>query len=112
MVTVVPVGDGPNGIAAVDGAVWVSNELGGTVSKIDPRRNVPGDSVATGNRPEGVVVDSGSLFVAVRASGIGHRGGTLTLLTSSGDLTHTDPALDYSQTENQVAALVYDGLTG
>ncbi len=42
---------------------------------------------------------------AVRASGIGHRGGTLTLLTSSGDLAHTDPALDYSQTEWQVAAL-------
>jgi peptide/nickel transport system substrate-binding protein len=110
--TVIPVGDGPNGIAAVDGAVWVSNALGGTVSKIDPRRNVPVDSIVTGNRPQGVVVDSGSLFVTVRASGIGHRGGTLTLLTSSGDLSHTDPALDYSQTELQVAALAYDGLTG
>ena len=112
VVTVIPVGDGPSGIAAVDGVVWVSNELGGTVSKIDPRRNVPVGSIATGNRPEGVVVDSGSLFVAVRASGVGHRGGTLTLLTSSGDLVHTDPALDYSQTEMQVAALAYDGLMG
>src|SRR5262249_39341740 len=56
--------------------------------------------------------DSVWLFVAVRASGIGHRGGTLTLLTSSGDLVHTDPALDYGQLENQVAALAYDGLTG
>jgi YVTN family beta-propeller protein len=112
IVTVIPVGDGPNGIAAVDRAVWVSNELGGTVSKIDPRRNVPVGSVTTGNRPEGVAVDSGSLFVAVRASGIGHSGGTLTFLTSSGDLVHTDPALDYGQLENQVAALAYDGLTG
>jgi YVTN family beta-propeller protein len=112
VVTVIPVGDAPNGIAAVDGAVWVSNGLGGTVSKIDPRRNVPVDSAMTGNRPQGVVVDSGLLFVAVRASGIGHRGGTLTLLTSSGDLVHTDPALDWSQTEVQVAALAYDGLTG
>jgi YVTN family beta-propeller protein len=112
VVTVIPVGDGPNGIAAADRGLWVSNELGGTVSKIDPRRNVPAGSVTTGNRPEGVAVDSGSLFVAVRASGIGHRGGTLTLLTSSRDLAHTDPALDWSQTEVQVAALAYDGLTG
>ena len=34
------------------------------------------------------------------------------MLTSSGDLVHTDPALDYSQTEMQVAALAYDGLAG
>ena len=112
VVTVIPVGDGPNGIAAVDGAVWVSDELGGTVTRIDPLRNIPVGSIATRNRPEGVAVDAGSLFVAVRGSGVGHRGGKLTLLTSSGDLSHVDPALDYSQTELQVAALAYDGLTG
>ena len=82
----IPVGDGPNGIAVADGAVWVSNELSGTLSRIDPDRDVVVDTVTTGNRPQGLVHEAGALFVAVRASGAGHRGGRLTLLTSSGDL--------------------------
>jgi YVTN family beta-propeller protein len=108
----IPVGEYPNGIAAVDGAVWVSNEFAGTLTRIDPASDTPGRPVTTGNRPAGIVVDSGSLFVAVGASGAGHRGGTLTVLTSSGYLNHVDPALAYDSPENQVAALTHDGLTG
>jgi peptide/nickel transport system substrate-binding protein len=48
----------------------------------------------------------------VRASGAGHRGGTLTLLTSSGDLHHLDPADAYSQTEWPIVAITNDGLVG
>ena len=66
----------------------------------------------TGNRPEGLVVDSRSLFVAVRASGAGHYGGTLTVLTAPGYLDNVDPALAYSLPDGQVAVLTHDGLVG
>jgi YVTN family beta-propeller protein len=108
----IPVGDGPDGIAVLKSAIWVSNELAGTLTKIDSLNDVPSRPMKTGNRPEGLVAAFGSLFVAVRASGAGHRGGVLTLLTSSGDLDHLDPALTYSQAEGQVAVLTNDGLTG
>src|SRR5262249_35245054 len=109
---IIPVGDGPNGIAIVDGAVWVSNELGGTLTRIDPVRGVPVGTVTGGNRPAGIAVSSGALFVPVRASGAGHRGGTLTLLTSSGDLKYLDPADAYSQTEWPIVSITNDGLVG
>ena len=66
----------------------------------------------TGNRPEGLVVDSGSLFVAVSSSGLGHYGGTLTVLTSPGYLDNVDPARAYPSPDGQVAVLTHDGLTG
>ena len=94
----------------------MSNELSGTLSRIDPDRDVVVDTVTTGNRPQGLVHDAGALFVTVGASGAGHRGGRVTLLTSSGDLgylnPHLDPAVAYSQTDWQMVALTNDGLTG
>jgi peptide/nickel transport system substrate-binding protein len=109
---VIPVGDGPNGIVTAPGAVWVSNELAGTITKIDPARGVPVLTRKTGNRPEGLVLSSGSLFVAVKASGAGHRGGTLTMLTESGGVATIDPALAYGPQGLQVLAVTNDGLTG
>ena len=106
----IAVGDGPSGIAVTANAVWVSNDLSGTLSLIDPERNVVVRSVKTGNQPEGIVIASGQLFVAVRASGVGHRGGTLTVLTPGVAFTKVDPAAYYSNT--QVLALTNDGLTG
>ena len=105
----IAVGDGPNGIAVDASGVWVSNELAGTLSRIDPTRDVVVRTVTTGNRPEGVVVTSGKLFVTVRASGAGHRGGTLTMLTGAGGFGSEDPVLSG---EWQVFALTNDGLTG
>ena len=110
----IPVGDGPNGIAVAAGAVWVSNELSGTLSRIDPDRDAVVETVKTGNRPQGLVLDAGALFVAVRASGAGHRGGTLTVLTRAATCaaaTSTRPVA-YTQTEWQVVVLTNDGLTG
>ena len=108
----IPVGDGPDGIATVGGAVWVSNELAGTLSRIDPVRNVVVQTIKTGNQPDGIVPDSGALYVAAGASNDGHHGGTLTVLTQTGDLVHVDPALAYSLQEGQVVTLTNDGLTG
>ncbi|MDP9255344.1 MAG: ABC transporter substrate-binding protein [Actinomycetota bacterium] len=108
----IAVGDGPNGIAVTPGAVWVSNELAGTLSKIDPVRNVVIQTQKTGNRPEGIVLDSGALYVAVRASGAGHHGGTLTVLTTAPYFANVDPALAYLSREEQMVLLTNDGLTG
>ena len=36
VVDTIPVGDGPSGIAVVDGTVWVANEADGTLSRIEP----------------------------------------------------------------------------
>ena len=108
----IPVGDGPNGVAVTPDAVWASNELGGTLTKIDALRNVPAATVTTGNRPEGIVTASGSLFVAVRASGAGHRGGTLTVLLPGADVVSLDPALANDPETGQLVVLTNDGLTG
>ena len=109
---VIPVGDGPNALAVLPGAVWVSDELAGTLTRIDPESNSPGKPVETGNQPEGLVVGSGALFVAVKASGIGHRGGTLTILTAPSSLATDDPARAYASTTIQLAGMTNDGLTG
>ncbi len=108
----IPVGDGPSGIAVAPGSVWVSNAFGGTLSRIDPRRNASVQTVTTGNRPQGVVVEPDGLFVAVRASGAGHTGGTLRVLGASGYLDHVDPSTAYLGPEVQVAQLTNDGLVG
>jgi peptide/nickel transport system substrate-binding protein len=107
----VPVGDAPRGIAASAEAVWVSNEIGGSLSEIDPARDVVVQSVPTGNRPQGVVLSRSKLFVAVRASGLGHRGGTLRILGNSG-IVNPDPASTYAPGDWQMLANTNDGLIG
>jgi YVTN family beta-propeller protein len=81
------VGNGPSGIAvSQDGkSVWVSEPRDGALSLIDPARNAVDKSktIQTGNRPAGVALSSGTLYVTVRASNLSHRGGTLTIATTS-----------------------------
>ena len=73
----------------------MSNELGGTLSQIDPAHDTVLQTVVTGNRPEGVALSDGEMFVAVRASGAGHRGGTLTI-AGLRELSSFDPTLSVS----------------
>jgi YVTN family beta-propeller protein len=108
----IPVGNDPNGIAVVEGAVWVSSEHDGRLSKIDPATDSVVKTVKTGNPPEGIVFAAGALYVAVRASGAGHRGGTLRMLSGSGEVDTVDPALAYPVSDWQILALTNDGLTG
>ncbi len=49
--------------------MWVSNEFGGTLTRIDPRTNQVAQRINVGNRPQGVAVAGGDLLVAVRHSG-------------------------------------------
>jgi peptide/nickel transport system substrate-binding protein len=61
--------------------VWVSNEFAGTVVGIDPRRGRAVSRLRVGYRPQGLALVDGALWVGVRASGAGHRGGTLRVAT-------------------------------
>jgi YVTN family beta-propeller protein len=109
---VIPVGDGPDGMAIADSAVWVSNQLSGTLTKIDPATDVAVRAFDLGSTPEGVAAFGGQLFTAVRASGAGHRGGTLRVLTSPVGLDSIDPAYAYSTSTWRILSLTNDGLTG
>lgn len=61
----VAVGRGAAGVAAGADAVWVANELAGTVSRIDPATGRVTDAVDVAGRPAQVVVGDGSVWVGV-----------------------------------------------
>jgi YVTN family beta-propeller protein len=109
VVQTIQVGPGPSGVAVTpDGrTVWVSSALGGEVAQI------VGDKVVrtkrTGNRPEDVVLSGGRAYVAVRTSGLVHRGGTLRVLESEPADT-IDPAAAYSGVSWPMMILTNDGL--
>ena len=64
--TVIHVGNGPLDLTVGVGAVWVTNTLDGTVSRIDPQTNEVTE-IRVGSSPEGVAVGDGSVWVAVHA---------------------------------------------
>ena len=99
---------GAGGLAVGAGGVWVTSPYAGTVSRIDPAANVVRRTVTVGNRPQGVAVADGQVWVGAGPADTGHRGGTLTVLTAGyGDTM--DPVL--TQNLGYVLPLAYDGLT-
>jgi YVTN family beta-propeller protein len=60
---VVTVGKGPSGLAYADGAVWVTNQDAGTISRIDARSNQLIDTIDAGDAPSGIVAAGGSVWV-------------------------------------------------
>jgi serine/threonine protein kinase len=59
-----PIGDGPDGIAVGEGAVWVAASRDGTLTRIDPQT---GDttSVDVGENPDSVLVALGEVWVSL-----------------------------------------------
>jgi YVTN family beta-propeller protein len=113
----IPVGVGAAPVHVAVGAhgVWVSNELAGTVARIDPRRQRVVRTLTIGNRPQGLAVVDGSLWVGVRASGARHRGGTLRVLVPKPAVgipkRGLDPANAFaSQAAAEILGLINDGL--
>jgi YVTN family beta-propeller protein len=64
----VRVGTGPSAIAAA-GAVWVANTLDGTVSRIDPGREVVTATVQVGDGPSALAVSPGAVWVTNEFAG-------------------------------------------
>ena len=65
--TQIPVGDGPVDVAFGEGAVWVANSLGRTVSRIDPETNEVVETIGVGNAPQRLAAGAGSVWVTVQA---------------------------------------------
>lgn len=64
----IPVGDGPRGLVASDGFVWVALGGAGEVVRVDPAREEVAQSLTLDGSPESVVVaDDGSLWVSVHS---------------------------------------------
>jgi YVTN family beta-propeller protein len=59
----VPVGSGPLRSAVGEGAVWVLNGNDGTVSRLDPSKNVVVQTISTGAGPAGITVGGGAVWV-------------------------------------------------
>ena len=68
------VGANPSGVGVVRGEVWTTNELAGTVSRIDPSRE-DAKTVRLGGRPTAVAAADSIVYVARRPVGAAHRGG-------------------------------------
>jgi streptogramin lyase len=65
--TAFTVGNGPVDLAIGYGAVWVTNGLDGTLSRIDQQTNDV-QTIRVGGSPEGIDAGGGSVWVAVRAA--------------------------------------------
>jgi YVTN family beta-propeller protein len=106
----IAVAGGPSSVSFSRGAVWVSAQYGARVVRIDPRRDAIVGSTPIGNQPQGLATGNGGVWVAVQASGLGHRGGRLVVV--DGTLDTIDPAHANSTDSMSLVETAYDGLTG
>ena len=101
-------GDGPGAIVAASNGVWVSDEFGATLARIDPRTNQVSRVISVGSSPRGIAAAGSGVWVAARPfAAASHRGGTLTEVGSFP--LQPDPVHDYGIATPALAA-VYDGL--
>ncbi|HEY7007617.1 MAG TPA: ABC transporter substrate-binding protein, partial [Jatrophihabitantaceae bacterium] len=106
----IPVPGGPSELSVAPGVVWVSAEFASRVYRIDPARDALVGSTALGRTPEGLVSSGAGVWVAARASGTGHRGGRLSVVSSADLGSSVDPAIgDFFGGWGEPA---YDALTG
>ena len=78
----IPVGHGPNGLAATTDVLWVANELGDSVATIDPDTNEVSRTIPIGGTAASLATDEETVWLAVGASVREHRGGTLVISTA------------------------------
>ena len=94
---VVPLGptDEPVAVAVGAGGVWVANRRGQTLARIDPERPAVAERFRLGNEPRALTIVKDRLWVAVAATGAGHRGGTLRVQVQGrrSEGTELDPAM-------------------
>jgi len=103
----IPVGSGPDALAADGGSVSVANEYSSTVSRIDARTGLVTRTSAVGGGPTAVASADGRVWVGTRPLGA-RRGGTLVLLHTHPLLL--DPAFQVDLPPMQSNGLTYDAL--
>jgi YVTN family beta-propeller protein len=105
----IQVGRSPNAIAAWSDDVWVANSGDATLSLIDSSREAVVRTVQVANPPQGLAVTPQGVYVAVRSTGIEHRGGTLRV-TDFNEIDSLDPALAYVPSSWLILNMTNDGL--
>lgn len=56
---------GGDTVAVGPGSVWITDSLGGTISRVDPRTNRVVATIRVGNSPNGIAVGEGYVWVTV-----------------------------------------------
>ena len=59
----------PTGVAAGDGAVWVTNSNDASVSRVDPSTGTVRQTIPVGSSPSGIALGAGSVWVANHDAG-------------------------------------------
>jgi peptide/nickel transport system substrate-binding protein len=109
VVGTIQVGHGPDAVAAGSTDVWVANSGDATLSHIDASREAVVRTVQLVNPPHGLAVTPQGVYVAVRSTGIEHRGGTLRV-ASFNDIDSVDPAVAYAPSSWSILSMTSDGL--
>jgi YVTN family beta-propeller protein len=107
----VPLGGAPTAVAQSGGYVWVADGQDGTLLRLDPRRDTVTRFRLDG-RLSALAAAGGGMWAAAGAAGTGHRGGTLTSISSYAVIDTIDPAASTSPNvaPPQLLGLTNDGL--
>jgi peptide/nickel transport system substrate-binding protein len=103
-----PVGASPGGVAADGRRVRVTDGAG-RVTEVDARSGDVERRAQLGGRLGALAATGGAVYVTVRDSGAGHRGGMLEIVGDAGAVDSVDPALAYGSLMMSVTG---DGLVG
>ncbi|MDX6595935.1 MAG: hypothetical protein QOI72_1317, partial [Solirubrobacterales bacterium] len=106
----IPVGHGPNGLAATTDVLWVANELGDSVATIDPDTNEVSRTIPIGGTAASLAANGETVWLAVGASVREHRGGTLVISSTDPAPASIDPALAYDAETWRILTSTNDGL--
>lgn len=54
----------PGGVAAGAGDVWITDEVSGTLLRVDPEEQIAVDTIPVGDAPRGIAIGAGAVWVA------------------------------------------------
>ena len=107
----VPLGGAPTAMVQSGGGVWLADRRNGTLLRLAPRHEIV-TRFRLGGHVRALAAAGGDLWAAIDAAGPGHRGGTLTSITSYAKIDTIDPAAGNSNNlvPSQFLGLINDGL--
>jgi YVTN family beta-propeller protein len=103
----VPLGGAPAAVVQSGSSIWIADRQGGTLLRLTPRHDVL-TRFGLGGHLSALAASGGGLWAAIDAAGAGHRGGTLTSISSYAVIDTIDPA---AGTSTSVAPPQFFGLT-